>query len=94
MIDETDGIHMAFGMVIVPYVFHIIQNQKKNEINKVFTFFENMAMCEDIKVNEVLDFTVLEHLVDEGQGTLEECKQYMGINMRKHCEEIEKYFLL
>lgn len=85
---------MTFGMVIVPYVLHIIQNQKKDEINKVFTFFENMAICEDIKVNEVLDFTVLEHLVDEGQGILKECKQYMGINMRKHCEEIEKYFLL
>lgn len=36
-----------------------------------------MAICEDIKIKEVLDFTVLEQLVDEGQDILEQCKQYM-----------------
>lgn len=64
-----------------------------SEISKVFSFLENMAMCEDVKVNEVLDFTVLEQLVGEGNDTLEQCKQYMKINTLKHCEEVEKYFL-
>ncbi len=93
LIDETDGIHIVFGMVIVPYILHIVQNNKMPEINKVFSFLENMAMCEDVKVNEVLDFTVLEQLADEGHDTLEQCKQYMGKNTLKHCEEVEKYFL-
>ena len=35
------------------------------EINKVFSFLENMAICEDVKIKEVLDFTVLEQLADE-----------------------------
>ena len=26
------------------------------EINKVFSFLENMAICEDVKIKEVLDF--------------------------------------
>lgn len=90
MIDETDGIHTAFGMVIVPYILHIVQNKKILEINKVFSFLENMAKCEDIKVNEVLDCTVLEQLVDEGYVTLEQCKQYMEENTLKHCEVVEK----
>lgn len=51
-----------------------------------------MAMCEDIKVNEVLDFTILEQLADEGHDTLKQCKQYMGINTLKHCEEVENIF--
>ena len=51
--DGTDGIHITFGIVIVPYILHIIQNRKMAEINKAFTFLENMAMCEDIKVTEV-----------------------------------------
>ena len=93
MIDETDGIHIAFGMAVVPYILYIVQNKKMLEINKVFLFLENMAMCEDIKVNEVLDFTVLEKLADEGHDTLELCKQYMEKNTLKHCEEVEKYFL-
>ena len=76
LIDETDGIHIVFGMVIVPYILNIVQNNKMLEINKV-----------------VLDFTVLEQLVDEGQDILEQCKQYMKKNTLKHCEEVEKYYL-
>ena len=93
LIDETDGIHVVFGMVIVPYILNIVQNNKMLEINKVFLFLENMAICEDIKIKEVLDFTVLEQLVDEGQDILEQCKQYMKKNTLKHCEEVEKYYL-
>ena len=93
LIDETDGIHIVFGMVIVPYILHIVQNNKMYEINKVFSFLENMAMCEDVKIKEVLDFTVLEQLADEGHDTLGRCKRYMKKNTLMHCEEIEKYFL-
>lgn len=77
LIDETDGMHVVFGMVIVPYILYIVQNNKILEINKVFSFLENMAICEDIKIKEVLDFTVLEQLVDERQDVLGQCKQYM-----------------
>ena len=47
------------------------------EINKVFSFLENMAICEDVKIKEVLDYTVLEQLVDERQDVLGQCKQYI-----------------
>ena len=93
LIDDTDGIHMAFGMVIVPYILHIVQHNKMLEINKVFSFLEKMAVCDDVRIKEVLDFTVLEQLTDEGHDTLRQCKQYMKENTLKHCEEVEKYFL-
>lgn len=93
LIDETDGMHVVFGMVIVPYILYIVQNNKILEINKVFSFLENMAICEDVKIKEVLDFTVLEQLVDERQDVLGQCKQYMKKNTLEHCEEVEKYFL-
>lgn len=92
-IDETDGMHIVFGMVIVPYILHIVQNDKMFEIYKVFSFLENMAISEDVKIREVLDFTVLEQLADEGQDALGQCKQYMEKNTLIHCEEVEKYFL-
>ena len=93
MIDEADGGHIVFGMVVVPYILYIVRNKKMYEISKTFAFLEKMAMCEDIKVNEVLDFTVLEQLVDEGHDALGQCKCYMEKNTLKHCEEIEKYFM-
>ena len=91
-IDETDGMHVVFGMVIVPYILHIVQNNKDSIIKKIFLFLENMAICDDIKVNELLDFTILEQIADEGHDTLEQCKRYMGIQTLQHCEEVEKYF--
>lgn len=92
LIDVTDGIHTIFGMVVVPYIHYIIQNRKVPEIEKCFAFLESMAMCEEVKIKEVLDFTVLEQLVDEGQDVFEECKHYMGIETLKHCEAVEEYF--
>ncbi len=53
---------------------------------------EQMALCQDIKVQEVLDFTILEQLVDKGHDKLQECKKYMGRNTLQHCEKIEQYF--
>ena len=93
LIDETDGLHIVFGMVVVPYILYIVQNIKMFEIEKTFLFLENMAMCEDVRIKEVLDFTILEQIADEGHDILGQCKQYMWENTLKHCEEIEKYFL-
>lgn len=90
LVDENDGMHVIFGMVIVPYIFHIMHNKEKFEfeINKIFIFLEKMATCEDIKINEILEFTILEQLENEGDDIFEQCKQYMQINTLKYCEKI------
>jgi len=92
LIDSNDGMHIIFGMVIVPYIIFCLKNDRIIEIKKTFSFLERMAVLDDDKVNEVLDFTVLEQLVDEGKDVLESCKHYMGINTLKHCEGIENFF--
>lgn len=92
LIDETDGMHIAFGMVVVPYIVYAIQNRKTPIIRKLFLFLENMAICDDVKVNEVLDFTILEQMIDGDDETFAQSKQYMGDQTLQHCEEVEKYF--
>ena len=48
-----------------------------------------MAICEDIKIKEVLDFTVLEQLADEGHDALE---QYFGLSQEKwYCKILDKW---
>lgn len=93
LIDETDGMHIAFGMVVVPYIVYAIQNRKTSIIRKLFLFLENMAICDDVKVKEVLDFTILEQMIDGDDETFAQSKQYMGDQTLQHCEEVEKYFL-
>lgn len=92
LVDETVGVHISFGLVAVPYIGSVVGNKKSEEISKVFNFMEKMAVSDDIKVQEVLDFTILEGLADEGHDVLEQCKKYMKINTVQHCEEVEKYF--
>ena len=91
-IDDTVGIHVSFGMVIVPYILYVVDNQKDKAIQEIFCFMEQMAVCPDIKVQEVLDFTILEQLIDEEHYILQKCKKYMGMNTLQHCEKIEEYF--
>lgn len=92
LIDDTVGIHVSFGMVIVPYIFYILDNRETIAIQKSFCFIEQMALCPDIKVQEVLDFTILEQLAGEEYDKFQEYKKYMGINTLRHFEKIEKYF--
>lgn len=40
MINETDGIHIVFGMAIVPYILCIVQNNKMAEINRTMSLAE------------------------------------------------------
>ena len=91
-VDNTVGIHVSFGMVIVPYILCIVDNREETVIPKVFDFMEQMALCQDIKVQEVLDFTILEQLADEGHDIFQECKKYMSMNTLQHCKKIEQYF--
>ena len=93
-IDETAGMHVKFGLVVVPYILDNVRNKRMSLITRIFSFLETMATCEEIRVNEVLDVTVLEQIIDEGRNTLEQCKQYMGTNTLEHCEAVEQYFWL
>lgn len=59
-IDDTVGVHISFGMVVVPYILYIVDHREEASIKKSFGFMEQMALCQDIKVQEVLDYTILE----------------------------------
>ena len=91
LIDSDSGIHTIFGMVIVPYIMKKIREKDDITVKKIFAFMENMAICKDVRVREVLDFTILEQLIDDGDNRLDHIKKYMGANTLENCEEIEKY---
>lgn len=92
LIDDSDGIHLMFGLVIVPYIIEMIYSGKKEIIEKIFAFLEEMSLSEDRKIQELLEFTVLESLIDQGQDFVKCCKQFMGVHTLKACEKIERYF--
>lgn len=92
LIDDLTGIYVVFGMIIVPFIIRTKESKNNSTLLKVFDFLEEMAECEDAKIGEVLDFTILEQLVDHGGNALEGFKPYMKKKTLEHCEAVELYF--
>ncbi len=83
-IDDTSGIHVLFGMAVVPYILYVVNNKEERIIKKIFSFMEQMAVCADVRVQEVLSVTILEQLLDMKYDDFQEYKNYMGENTLKY----------
>lgn len=93
LIDETDGIHIYFGLVVVPYIIEVALSKNESISRKVFEFLEEMAISGDARIDEVLDFTILEQIIDGDKSILDKCKKLMLPQTILHCEKIKEYFL-
>ena len=90
--EPSDGMHIMFGMVVVPFVLVLLSKNKDIELNKAFVFFEEMAHSEDSLISEVLEFSILEELISQDEEILKKLKTYMGYETYKSCSSLEKFF--
>jgi hypothetical protein len=78
-IDEGDYIeglpHLCFEIVFAPYVRQTCVTDNADEISKISSFMENMAISKDEKIQEVLAVSVLEPILAD-RKTIEVLKQY------------------
>ena len=88
-INDDDGMHVLFGMVITPFVINLIETENLIEIEKAFDFFEKMDLSGNSNICEVLEFSVLENLISS--PVFPKCKKYMLPETRKSCEAIEQW---
>ena len=91
--DISDGMHIMFGMVVVPFLIELLHANKECKLREAFAFFEKMASEENTMISEVLEFTILEDIVSRGKDVLEKCKSYMGQRTLESCLIVEKYLL-
>ena len=89
--DVTDGIHVVFGMAVVPYVTKIVK-ESSDKAQKAFAFFEKMETAEDPKIAEVLEFTVLEHLLTDDADLAQIYANFFGEETRKAAIEVGKWY--
>lgn len=85
-IDEEDGMHVIFGMVVLPFIFKNLNNA--DFLSQSFDFFEEMYECENQLVQEVLDFTILEGIADQNEEIRKVLKSYMKSNTLLSFEKI------
>ncbi|GAA0086273.1 hypothetical protein UT300007_27120 [Clostridium sp. CTA-7] len=95
LIDEETGVHIVFGVIIVPYLVELLKKENdkyKEVIRRTFIFFEEMAKNDDVLIQEVLEFTIIETLIDEGKEVLNNAYNYMLEETKKSSSAVERFF--
>ena len=64
-INEDDGMHICYGFVVRPYVKQVMRDGKVSTLEKIALFFEKMETCGNPLVAEVLEQSIMEHLLAE-----------------------------
>ena len=89
---KEDGMHIVFGMIVVPYLIQIVKNDKE-KAKKAFDYIEDMEKSGNPKISEVVEFTILESLVDlDDKSILESCIDYMGDETKEALNSISDWF--
>ena len=91
--EPSDGMHIMFGMVVMPFLMELLENREETKLKAAFCFFERMAEADDSMISEVLEFTIFEDIISRGKSTLDRCKTYMGQKSLEHCSAVEEYMM-
>ncbi|WP_391557912.1 hypothetical protein [Robertmurraya sp.] len=89
--------HIAFGDILNPFLISLLQKPqeltKDDEklLSKIFNFLENMALSEDVKIQEVVSVTVMARIGDD-ISILKNALKYMGNETKKLSRKIEEYY--
>jgi len=84
--------HVFYGDTLNRFVFKLLEEDSNKElIKKVFDFYEELAACDDEKVNNLLQVTLLEYLWDDYK-VLRNAHKYMHHLTRKLSDELQVYF--
>ncbi|WP_059171346.1 hypothetical protein [Bacillus sp. FJAT-27445] len=86
---EEDLPHVIFGIIVTPFI--IKQLQENQKVTTLFDFLEEMALCNDEKVQEVLVVSVLELLITERE-IIDLAKNMMGNRTKQLCTVTEKAY--
>jgi len=95
LIDEETGVHVVFGVIIVPYLVELLKRENDNHkevLRRTFIFFEEMAKSDDVLIQEVLEFTIIESFIDEGKEVLSNAYKYMLEETKESSSEVERFF--
>ena len=85
------GMHVVFGMVVVPFVAKIVK-ESPDKAKKAFDYFEKMETSGDPKIAEVVEFTILENLLTEDKEAVPEYEKYFGEETKVAAKAVGKWF--
>lgn len=87
--------HIAFGDILCPLLIELLSKEMtlENEKlqNEIFQYLENMALSNEVEVQEVVCVTVMARLGDE-TWVLKKALKYMGKETKQLSREIEAFW--
>lgn len=89
--EESDGMHVMFSFVVIPFILNLLNNDETDKLKRAFDYFERMASSHSADITEVIEFTVIENLMSNGQTIYDKAKTYMGDNMIECCKRAEQF---
>lgn len=92
-VDPADGSHVPFEVVVVPFLLHLADTHDEAGLAKAFSFLEQMAVSQDKEVQAVLQFSVLEPLVDNDENYAK-IKNYLGKETLSYLPYLRQYLSL
>lgn len=89
--DINDGMHIVFGMIIVPYLKTIVLS---NEVKakRAFDFIEEMEISGDSMIAEVVECTIIEGLIGSEEEIINKCLNLMGSETKAAYYDVAKWF--
>lgn len=90
-VDENeDGMHIMFGMVVVPYIKTIV-NGSPLKTKKAFDFLEEMKLDKNPDIGNVADVSVLEALMTD-EGGIKRYMEYIGPESLKAVRYMSQFY--
>ncbi len=85
--------YAVFGEVVRPYVLQLLQTPvNKDELRRVFSFFEKMAEAESFALLDLLQVEIVEP-ISRNKGVREQALPYAGDRVKKLMKENAKWRL-
>ena len=89
-VDDTDGRHIQFGMVVVPYLYHLADIQDEAKVKECFEFFERMSVTSDKGLSAAVQFSILEAVVNN-EDYLCKLKKHFMKEMKTYIPYLQSY---
>jgi len=86
--DSDPGPHVVYGDVLAPHLVQLLEEpSNRNQLSKIFSFLEELAVNPDIHVQEVVAQSVLEDVAQRAT-LLQAARPFMGPRSRQMVREI------
>ncbi len=92
-IDENDGMHICFGFAVRPYVKQVLLSGDRKTLIKIADYFEKMETSENPLVAEVLEQSVIEHLMAEDRRLIKQFDDVWGPETKEAFKSVGQWIL-